>query len=89
MIIFSFCLSYIYPATEWRAPQKYSFNIDISIEVDARFIDRQGSAEKAVEYINFLVSAANLVFEHEVDAHCEYDSYCQVKLSDGLYRRFC
>ncbi|KAL3780992.1 hypothetical protein ACHAWO_007453 [Cyclotella atomus] len=56
-------------ATKWREPQKYSFHIDLSIEVDASFIERQGSAEKAVEYINFLVSASNFVFEHEVDAH--------------------
>lgn len=61
----------IHTATKWREPQKYSFNIDVSIEIDAKFIERQGSAEKAVEYINFLVSASNLVFEHEVDAHCK------------------
>ena len=53
------------------APQKHSFNIDLSIEVDAKFIEEQGGPEQAVEYINFLVSAANMVFEHEVDAHCK------------------
>ena len=62
-------------ATQWKEPEKFSFNIDISIEVDSKFIEKQGSAEKAVEYINFLVSASNLVFEHEVDAHCEYHAF--------------
>ncbi len=59
-------------AKGWAQPQTYSFHIEISIEIDSKFIEMQGgSAEKAVEYINLLVSAANLVFEHEVDAHCE------------------
>jgi hypothetical protein len=40
--------------------------------VDAKFIEKQGGVENAVEYINFLVSASNLVFEHEVDAHCKF-----------------
>jgi hypothetical protein len=67
--------SLIHTATKWREPQKYSFHIDLSIEVDASFIERQGSAEKAVEYINFLVSASNFVFEHEVDAHCKCKTF--------------
>ena len=58
-------------ATMWREPQTHFFNVDISIQVDARFIEKQGSAEKAVEYINFLVSASNLIFEYEVNAHCK------------------
>eukprot|EP00578_Thalassiosira_sp_NH16_P011646 CAMPEP_0181123866 /NCGR_PEP_ID=MMETSP1071-20121207/26152_1 /TAXON_ID=35127 /ORGANISM="Thalassiosira sp., Strain NH16" /LENGTH=744 /DNA_ID=CAMNT_0023209085 /DNA_START=18 /DNA_END=2252 /DNA_ORIENTATION=- len=53
----------------WIEPSKYSFHVDLSIDIDGRFIERQGGAEEAVEYINVLVSAANALFEYEVDAH--------------------
>ncbi|KAL7537232.1 hypothetical protein ACHAXR_007675 [Thalassiosira sp. AJA248-18] len=56
----------------WIEPTKYSFHVDLSIDIDKRFIEKQGGAEAAVEYINFLVGAANVVFEHEIDTHCEY-----------------
>ena len=47
--------------------------MDISIDIDKYFIEKQGgNVEDVVEYINFLVSAANVIFEHEVDAHCEF-----------------
>ena len=39
------------------------------IQTDSVFIANQGGIDGAVRYINFLVSAMNVVFEHEVDAH--------------------
>mmetsp|Transcript_1589 Transcript_1589/g.2956 ORF Transcript_1589/g.2956 Transcript_1589/m.2956 type:complete len:233 (-) Transcript_1589:2585-3283(-) len=71
----------------------YSFHIDLSIDIDKYFIEKQGSTEAAVEYINVLVSAANVVFEHEVDAHCECNIYiytaCPLFLSLSLYLYTC
>ena len=56
----------------WIEPRKYTYHIDISIDVDKYFIEKQGGPEQAVEYINVLLNAANVLFEHEVDAHCEF-----------------
>mmetsp|Transcript_20581 Transcript_20581/g.42405 ORF Transcript_20581/g.42405 Transcript_20581/m.42405 type:complete len:961 (+) Transcript_20581:126-3008(+) len=54
----------------WIEPKSYSFHVDIIIEIDKYFIEKQGGdIEEVIEYINFLVSAANVIFEHEVDAH--------------------
>lgn len=58
----------------WIEPTKYAFHIDLAIDIDAEFIKKQGGPEAAVEYVNFLVTAANMVFEHEVDAHCKCES---------------
>lgn len=58
----------------------YAFHVDLSIDIDESFIQKQGSAEAAVEYINVLVSAANVIFEHEVDAHreCRFSWWARV-----------
>ena len=53
----------------WARPEPYSFNVDMVIQTDSVFIANQGGIDGAVRYINFLVSAMNVVFEHEVDAH--------------------
>ena len=60
----------------WIEPRKYTYHIDISIDVDKYFIEKQGGPEQAVEYINVLINAANIVFEHEVDAHCKFNKLC-------------
>lgn len=49
----------------------YQFQINIVIDVDEEFIQLQGGPANAVEYVNFLVSAANVITEHELDVHCE------------------
>ena len=68
----------------WIQPTKYAFNVDLSIDIDSTFIRKQGSPEAAVEYINFLVSAANVVFEHEVDAHLNIVSITEQEFYDDL-----
>mmetsp|Transcript_280 Transcript_280/g.566 ORF Transcript_280/g.566 Transcript_280/m.566 type:complete len:885 (-) Transcript_280:46-2700(-) len=68
----------------WVEPTKYSFNVDLSIDIDKHFIEKQGSAEAAVEYINVLVSAANVIYEHEVDAHLNIIRIEEQTLYDNL-----
>ncbi|KAL9178901.1 hypothetical protein ACHAXT_011874 [Thalassiosira profunda] len=43
------------------------FVINLLVLVDASFVDRQGNARAAVRYVDFLISAANAIFD-EVDA---------------------
>ncbi|KAL9178932.1 hypothetical protein ACHAXT_011905 [Thalassiosira profunda] len=69
---------------EWVSPTKYSFYVDISFDIDKAFIEKQGSAEAAVEYINVLISAANMVFESEVDAHLNVVSITETDIYDDL-----
>jgi len=63
---------------------KYSFHVDISIDIDKHFIEKQGSTEAAVEYINVLISAANTVFEYEVDAHLNVVHIQETDIYDEL-----
>ena len=74
----------------WIEPRKYTYHIDISIDVDKYFIEKQGGPEQAVEYINVLINAANVLFEHEVDAHCEFIKVvlCVFCLDDLFDTRF-
>ena len=61
-------------------PQKYSYEVEMRIDIDELFFLRQGgSTANAVDYINILVSAANIVFEKEIDTHL---SVSQIFLTD-------
>jgi len=57
------------PGPESRHGAQYHFNINLVIAVDADFIRRQGGTKAAVEYINLLVCAANVIYEREIDVH--------------------
>ncbi len=69
----------------WIEPKSYSFHVDIIIEIDKYFIEKQGGdMEEVIEYINFLVSAANVIFEHEVDAHCKLKNLLMCVIQIGF-----
>lgn len=57
--------------TAWKPPKNYAYHIPLYIEIDSTFINRQGGPNQAIEYVNFLTSAVNVILEHEVDAHLE------------------
>ena len=60
------------PSTNtWIPPKKYKFHIPLYIEVDSTFVNRQGGLNGAIEYVNFLTSAVNVIIENEIDAHLE------------------
>ncbi|KAL3788815.1 hypothetical protein HJC23_006268 [Cyclotella cryptica] len=44
------------------------FQVNIVIDIDAEFIAKQGGPEEAIEYVNFLVTVANVILENEVGA---------------------
>jgi hypothetical protein len=52
-----------------NAAEPHHFVINLLIAIDRDFIERQGGYDPAVEYINFLVSACNVIFEAEINAH--------------------
>jgi hypothetical protein len=49
----------------------YNYQVDIFLEIDNLFISRtgQGSVQAAYNYINTLVTAANVIYEREIDTH--------------------
>lgn len=42
------------------------FQVNIVIDIDAEFIAKQGGPEEAIEYVNFLVTVANVIMENEM-----------------------
>jgi len=62
----------------------YSFHINMVIDIDAEFIDKQGGAQQAIEYVNFIVSAANIIFENELDAHLNVVRVQETTILDGV-----
>jgi len=59
------------------------FRINIGIVVDAKFIETQGGVPEAIEYINFLISAANVVFK-DVDVHLNIVKVQEVDIFDSV-----
>ena len=50
-------------------PQAYTYQVDLFLEIDQEFVDNHGSFDNALEYIDVLVSAANAIYEKEIDTH--------------------
>ena len=50
-------------------PAQYSYQIDIYFEFDNDLVTQQGSLTDVINYINVLISAANIVYEKETDIH--------------------
>jgi len=70
--------------TIWTAPQNYKFHIPLYIEVDSTFVNRQGGLNNAIEYVNFLTSAVNIILEHEVDAHLDVIHVEETDIYDNI-----
>lgn len=70
--------------TSDTAATKYSHHVNLSIDIDKSFIDKQGSLENAIEYINVLISAANIVLQHEVDTRLNIVSITEQSFYDEL-----
>ena len=67
------------------------FQINIIIDIDAEFIHKQGGADEAIEYVNFLVTIANTILMNEVGlrlnvVHVQEVTYFEsaVTLREGL-----
>lgn len=67
------------------------FQINIIIDIDAEFIQKQGGADEAIEYVNFLVTVANTILMNEVGlmlnvVHVQEVTYFEsaVTLREGL-----
>ena len=52
-------------------PNPYTYQVDIFIEIDKGLVDNNKNMTWAVNYVNALVTAASVIYEREVDTHCE------------------
>ena len=60
----------LYPTDKF--PQLYSYEVDLFIQIDQELVDQNnGNFSMAVAYVNALVTAASVIYEEEVDTHCE------------------
>jgi hypothetical protein len=65
----------------------YNYQVDLFIEIDSKFIeltgggavDSAGITLNAYNYINALVTAANVIYESEIDTHLHVNT---IKLSN-------
>ena len=48
---------------------EHTYQINMLIAIDTDFINLHGSRQSAINYINYLISTANLIYEKEFDTH--------------------
>jgi len=48
---------------------EHTYQINMLIAIDSDFINTHGSRQSAINYINYLISTANLIYEKEFDTH--------------------
>ncbi len=58
-------------------PNKWSYQIDIFIEVDTAFVKYHDPSDSTnmpntIAYVNALVTASSAIYEKEIDTHCEH-----------------
>ena len=63
----------LYPTDNF--PNLYSYEVDMSIEIDNTLVTRNGDLAGAVAFVNALVSVASEIFEKEVDTHREFANF--------------
>ena len=47
----------------------YKYQVDMFIEIDNAFINSLGNLNSAINYVNTLVTGANVIFESEINTH--------------------
>ena len=60
----------LYPTDSF--PQKYTYEVDLYIEIDSYLVANNGNLAGAVNYVNALISAISAIYEEEIDTHCEF-----------------
>jgi hypothetical protein len=61
----------------------YNFEVEMYIEIDNTFVKNLGSLSNAVNYVNTLVTGANVVYEKEIDTHLRVTNIVVSTLYDG------
>ena len=61
----------------------YSFQVEMYIEIDNKFISNLGGLNNAINYVNTLVTGANVVYEKEIDTHLHVTKIAVSTLYDG------
>ena len=52
-----------------QTSSSYSYQVNMFIEIDQSFVNQSGGQAGAIQYVNTLITAANTVYEHEIDTH--------------------
>lgn len=61
----------------------YHFQVDMFVEIDSAFISNLGGLNSAINYVNTLVTGANVVYEKEIDTHLRVTNIKVSSLYDG------
>lgn len=58
------------PVRHLQSSSSYNYQVDLYLEIDNAFVTKSGGTlQTALNYINSLVTAANVVYEMEIDTH--------------------
>lgn len=58
------------PVRHLQSSSNYNYQVDLYLEIDNAFVTKSGGTlQTALNYINSLVTAANVVYEMEIDTH--------------------
>jgi len=61
----------------------YHYQVDLFIEIDNGFISNLGGLNNAINYVNTLVTGANVVYEKEIDTHLRVTNIAMSSFYDG------
>ena len=61
----------------------YNFQVDMYIEIDNAFISKLGGLNNAINYVNTLVTGANVIYEKEIDTHIRVTKIAVSSLYDN------
>ena len=61
----------------------YNFQVDMYIEIDNAFISKLGGLNNAINYVNTLVTGANVIYEKEIDTHLRVTNIIVSSLYDN------
>lgn len=75
--------SFVPPTASRNAPRQDTITINLLVAVDADFINRQGSTNRAIKYVNFLISSANAIYEPELGVRLNVVRVEETDIFDG------
>lgn len=64
--------------------KKPGFTINMLVAIDEDLIRKQGNRRSAIEYVNFLISSANVIFNDELNAHINVVKVEETKIFSNL-----
>ncbi len=60
------------------------FQIDLIVDIDRQLIKQNGGLERAVEYVNYIISTTNIILKNEFDLHLNVVQISETNIFNNL-----